>query len=205
MDFRVAPSSREAVPLTPLGRRGHYRHQIQSLAYVNLDQTNGGVIRNLGDTGLAIQAVAPLYVNQQVFLRFDLANPRARIEANGPRGLGRSRGAGRGRVCASVPAFPAPAQRMDSGSAPDCGAKLGGGCGLLPQPQRPAGHGVVVLLGGAARNPPGTRSSRREAGAGAMAVSPAPCIPGFRSPFRHAHFRGWSMDWSCFRRCSCSR
>jgi len=83
MDFRVAPSSREAVPLTPLGRRGHYRHQIQSLAYVNLDQANGGVIRNLGDTGLAIQAVAPLYVNQQVFLRFDLANPRARIEATG--------------------------------------------------------------------------------------------------------------------------
>jgi Tfp pilus assembly protein PilZ len=83
MDLRVAPSSREAVSLTPLGRRGHYRHQIQSLAYVNLDQANGGVIRNLGDTGLAIQAVAPLYVNQQVFLRFDLANPRARIEATG--------------------------------------------------------------------------------------------------------------------------
>jgi len=59
MDLRVAPSSREAVSLTPLGRRGHYRHQIQSLAYVNLDQANGGVIRNLGDTGLAIQAVAP--------------------------------------------------------------------------------------------------------------------------------------------------
>ena len=83
MDFRVAPSSREAPPLTPLGRRGHYRHQIQSLAYVNLDQTNGGVIRNLGDKGLAIQAVAPLYINQQVFLRFDLVNPRARIEATG--------------------------------------------------------------------------------------------------------------------------
>ena len=50
---------------------------------MNLDQTNGGVIRNLGDTGLALQAVAPLYVNQQVFLRFELANPRARIEATG--------------------------------------------------------------------------------------------------------------------------
>jgi hypothetical protein len=84
MDFRVAQSSSlEAVGLTPLGRRRHYRHQIQSLSYVNLDQTNGGVIRNLGDTGLAIQAVAPLYLNQQVFLRFDLANPRARVEATG--------------------------------------------------------------------------------------------------------------------------
>jgi Tfp pilus assembly protein PilZ len=84
MDFRVATSPRaDAGGLTPLGRRRHYRHQIQSLAYVNLDQANGGIIRNLGDTGLAIQAVAPLYLNQQVFLRFDLANPRVRLEATG--------------------------------------------------------------------------------------------------------------------------
>jgi Tfp pilus assembly protein PilZ len=84
MAFRVAPAQRaEAIGLTPVGRRGHYRHQIQSLAYVNLDQSNGGIIRNLGDSGIAIQAVAPLHVNQQVFLRFDLANPRIRVEATG--------------------------------------------------------------------------------------------------------------------------
>src|SRR5690242_7656455 len=83
MSFRAAPSSRVKGLRTPIGRRGHYRHQIQSLAYVNLDQTNVGVIRNLGDTGLAIQAMAPLYMNQQPFLRFVLANPRARIEATG--------------------------------------------------------------------------------------------------------------------------
>ena len=71
------------VGLTPVGRRGHYRHQIQTLAYVNLDQANGGVIRNLGDAGMAIQAVTPLYVNQQVVLRFDLPNPRVRLEATG--------------------------------------------------------------------------------------------------------------------------
>ena len=82
MDARVAPSPGTA-GLTPLGRRGHYRHQVQSLAYVNLDKTNGGVIRNLGDTGLAVQAVAPLNLNQQVFLRFDLANPRVHVEATG--------------------------------------------------------------------------------------------------------------------------
>jgi Tfp pilus assembly protein PilZ len=84
MDFRVAtPSQAKAVGLKPVGRRGHYRHQIQTLAYVNLDQANGGVIRNLGDSGMAIQAVTPLYINQQVFLRFDLANPRVRLEAKG--------------------------------------------------------------------------------------------------------------------------
>ena len=84
MDLRVAtPSQTKAVGLRPVGRRGHYRHQIQTLAYVNLDQANGGVIRNLGDAGMAIQAVTPLYVNQQVVLRFDLPNPRVRLEAKG--------------------------------------------------------------------------------------------------------------------------
>jgi PilZ domain len=32
---------------------------------------------------MAIQAVSPLRINQQVFLRFDLANPRVRLEATG--------------------------------------------------------------------------------------------------------------------------
>lgn len=73
----------DAATLTAVGRRRHYRHQVQSLAYVNLDQGNGGIIRNLGDSGLAIQAMAPLHINQQVFLRFDLANPRVRVEATG--------------------------------------------------------------------------------------------------------------------------
>ena len=82
MDFRVATSP-NAGGLSPLGRRRHYRHQVQSLAYVNLDQGNGGIIRNLGDSGLAIQAVAPLLVNQHVSLRFELANPRVRVEATG--------------------------------------------------------------------------------------------------------------------------
>src|SRR6266403_5157 len=82
MDFRVAHMP-NAGGLTPLGRRRHYRHQVQSLAYVNLDQTNGGIIRNLGDSGIAIQAAAPLLVHQQVFLRFELANPRVRVEATG--------------------------------------------------------------------------------------------------------------------------
>jgi hypothetical protein len=82
MDFRVATSPNEG-GLSPLGRRRHYRHQIQSLAYVNLDQGNGGIIRNLGDSGLAIQAVAPLLTNQHVSLRFELASPRVRVEASG--------------------------------------------------------------------------------------------------------------------------
>src|SRR5437016_9410656 len=64
-------------------RRRHYRHQIQTLAYLNLDQSNGGIIRDLGDSGIAVQAVARLSVDQHVFLRFDLANPRVRVEGKG--------------------------------------------------------------------------------------------------------------------------
>src|ERR1700687_1661253 len=100
MDSRrlAQPPNAAAVGLAPRRQRVQYRHQIRSLAYVNLSQTNpdqthpdqadpdhsnGGIIRNLGEAGIAIQAVAPLYANQQVSLRFDLANPRVRVEATG--------------------------------------------------------------------------------------------------------------------------
>jgi len=63
--------------------RRHYRHPIHTLAYLSLDHTNGGIIRNLGETGVAIQSVAPVSANQQVFLRFELANPRLRVAATG--------------------------------------------------------------------------------------------------------------------------
>jgi PilZ domain len=50
---------------------------------VNVDQGNGGIIRDVSEAGVAIQAVARLHPNQQVFLRFDLLSPRLRIEATG--------------------------------------------------------------------------------------------------------------------------
>src|SRR5437016_3934155 len=82
--WHPAPSSQAATVGSVLRRqRRHYRHQIQSLAYLNLDQSNGGIIRDLGDAGIAVQAVARLSVDQQVFLRFDLANPRVRVEGTG--------------------------------------------------------------------------------------------------------------------------
>jgi hypothetical protein len=80
----MASSSKAgAVGLATRPPRHHYRHPIQSLAYLNLDHTNGGIIRNLGETGVAIQAMAPVCANQQVSLRFDLGQPRLRVEAMG--------------------------------------------------------------------------------------------------------------------------
>lgn len=60
--------------------RIYYRHPINSLVYVSLDEGNGGIIRNLSQGGAAIQAVGPIEVNQNVRMRFDLMNPRARID-----------------------------------------------------------------------------------------------------------------------------
>ena len=94
-------------------RRHHYRHQIQSLAYLNLDQSNGGIIRNLGGAGIAVQAVAPLNIDQRVFLRFDLANPRIRIEGTGRVAWADPYRSGRHRISGSFSALPARVERMD--------------------------------------------------------------------------------------------
>jgi hypothetical protein len=60
-----------------------YRHSICTLAYVRIDHANGGIIRNLSDTGIAIQAVGRLYAEQVVHLRFELIRPRAKFELVG--------------------------------------------------------------------------------------------------------------------------
>jgi periplasmic protein TonB len=41
-------------------RRSHQRHQIRSLAYIELDEGNGGILLNVSESGLAVQAVTPL-------------------------------------------------------------------------------------------------------------------------------------------------
>jgi len=81
MEYRSDLATPESPAAAP--SRRYYRHKIQNLAYVNLDQGNGGIIRDLNEHGLAIQAVAPLRPNQQVHLRFELLSPRVRIEATG--------------------------------------------------------------------------------------------------------------------------
>src|SRR2546430_14067952 len=84
----------EAAPRKP--RR--FRHGVHRLAYVNLDHANGGIIRNLSETGIALQAVAPLRVNEQVHVRFELMSPRVRVEALGRVGLADRVGTGGGAV-----------------------------------------------------------------------------------------------------------
>jgi len=64
-------------------RRQQYRLKIHTVAYVNLDHANGGVIRDLNACGMAVQAVSPLRPEQAVHVRFQLLGPRLRIEVPG--------------------------------------------------------------------------------------------------------------------------
>ena len=61
-------------------QRLHYRHPIHSLVYVTLDEGNGGIIRNLSQSGAAIQAVGAVRPGQALRMRFDLLNPRIRFD-----------------------------------------------------------------------------------------------------------------------------
>jgi hypothetical protein len=63
--------------------RAHYRHELRTLTYVTLDDANGGIIRNLNQEGVAVQAVGPLREQQRVRLRFELRFPRLRIDTYG--------------------------------------------------------------------------------------------------------------------------
>ncbi len=63
-------------------KRLHYRHHVQSLVYVRLDEGNGGIIRNLSQDGAAIQAVGALRCGQLLRLRFDLLNPKTRVDVD---------------------------------------------------------------------------------------------------------------------------
>jgi PilZ domain len=80
-----SPSGLAASPAPVLSgprARVHYRHSVHSLVYVTLDEGNGGIIRNLSESGAAVQAVGPLRLNQSVRMRFDLLNPKTRVDAH---------------------------------------------------------------------------------------------------------------------------
>lgn len=64
-------------------RRGQPRYTLRTLSYVKLDQANGGIVRDVTESGIAIQAVAALRPGQDLALSFDLLSPRVRVETHG--------------------------------------------------------------------------------------------------------------------------
>src|SRR5881227_1962761 len=81
MQYCVEPT--ESILQADPRRRRCPRQTLRSLAYVNLDQGNGGIIRDLTESGIAVQAVGALRAQQEVSLRFDLLSPRVRVETRG--------------------------------------------------------------------------------------------------------------------------
>jgi TonB family protein len=69
-------------PLSASERRAYARQPIPSLAYVELDEGNGGIILNISEGGLSVQAVAGLMDDSLPGVRFQLAETNTWIEAN---------------------------------------------------------------------------------------------------------------------------
>jgi periplasmic protein TonB len=68
-------------------RRAHERRRLPrlrlpSLAYVDVDADNGGILLNLSENGLALQAVAPFAGLTRVALRIQPPKPRKRLDLN---------------------------------------------------------------------------------------------------------------------------
>src|SRR5271165_160198 len=66
-----------------LDRRVHARHQVRSLAYVELGAGNGGIVLNVSEGGIAVQAVMHLMSDELPCVRVQLAHSREKIEAKG--------------------------------------------------------------------------------------------------------------------------
>lgn len=66
-----------------LRRRSQPRFPMRSLAYVRLQDNNGGIIRDLTEAGIALQAVTPLRPGEALPVRFELFSPRVKVEAQG--------------------------------------------------------------------------------------------------------------------------
>ena len=63
-------------------RRSSMRQPIPSLAYVELDEGNGGIILNISEGGLSVQAVTSLMDDFLPGVRFQLSETESWIEAN---------------------------------------------------------------------------------------------------------------------------
>src|SRR5277367_98310 len=63
-------------------RRQYPRQPIPSLAYVELDEGNGGIVLNVSEGGLAVQAVMSLVDDVLPSVRFQLSESDGWIQAN---------------------------------------------------------------------------------------------------------------------------
>ena len=66
--------------LDGLDRRRCVRHQVKSLAYLDIGADNGGIVLNISESGLAVHAVSVLPPDPTVDLRLQLHKSCKRLE-----------------------------------------------------------------------------------------------------------------------------
>jgi hypothetical protein len=64
-------------------RRQHLRHRAESLAYVDIGSDNGGIILNISEGGLAVQAMGVLPPVPVINLRLQLPKSTKRLATSG--------------------------------------------------------------------------------------------------------------------------
>jgi protein TonB len=64
-------------------RRRHARQRIHSLSYVKMGDSNGGIVLNISEGGISVQAVAMLDPREPVTLSLEIPRVRQRAEVNG--------------------------------------------------------------------------------------------------------------------------
>ena len=65
-------------------RRAHPRQRIRSLAYVHLGESNGGIVLNVSESGIAVQAAEALDADEgPLAMRIEIPRSRKRLELKG--------------------------------------------------------------------------------------------------------------------------
>jgi hypothetical protein len=74
MDAAVSPARQT---------RARHRHELRTLTYVTVDQANGGIVRDINHKGIGMQVVGAVRPQQLLSLRFELRQPRVRVQSRG--------------------------------------------------------------------------------------------------------------------------
>ncbi len=75
-------SSPVSVPASD--RRAHPRQRIRALSYVQLGDGNGGIVLNISEGGIAVQAAEPLDAGEgSIAMRIEIPGSRKRLEVSG--------------------------------------------------------------------------------------------------------------------------
>ena len=74
-------STQSGSSLDSTERRQFARHQVKSLAYLDIGADNGGIVLNVSEGGLAVHAVAALPPEPTIGLRLQLPRSTKRLEA----------------------------------------------------------------------------------------------------------------------------